>query len=216
MRLRFKSWAKDFIAEHKSVIEEKEFSDFLVKTPLELEIGSGKGDFIIELANQNPNKNFLALEKYQSVLVEAVKKFDQTDLKNIYFLNIDAEILNINKNLQSVIGIIYLNHSDPWPKVRHEKRRLTHKRFLEIYKSLLVLDGKIFLKTDNLAFFEFSISEMKAFGMKLSKVDYNFNSDVDWNVKTEYERRFFEKKMPIYRLEAVFNKEGSAIEETIK
>lgn len=174
--------------------------------PLRIEIGCGKGDFIVGTAKNEPDVNFLAVEKVGDVLVMAAEKVKNAELTNVRVCCIDAtELSEIFP--EGSIDRIYLNFSDPWPKARHAKRRLTYKTFLEIYKKILKPDGAIFFKTDNRPLFDFSLEEMKEFGMRLEKVTYDLHNSeyMEGNVMTEYERRFSGMGVPINRVEAFFS-----------
>ena len=174
--------------------------------PLRIEIGCGKGDFIVGTAQNEPDVNFLAVEKVGDVLVMAAEKVKNAELTNVRVCCIDAtELSEIFP--EGSIDRIYLNFSDPWPKARHAKRRLTYKTFLEIYKKILKPDGAIFFKTDNRPLFDFSLEEMKEFGMRLEKVTYDLHNSeyMEGNVMTEYERRFSGMGVPINRVEAFFS-----------
>lgn len=174
--------------------------------PLRIEIGCGKGDFIVGTAQNEPDVNFLAVEKVGDVLVMAAEKVKKAELTNVRVCCIDAtELSEIFP--EGSIDRIYLNFSDPWPKARHAKRRLTYKTFLEIYKKILKPDGAIFFKTDNRPLFDFSLEEMKEFGMRLENVTYDLHNSeyMEGNVMTEYERRFSGMGVPINRVEAYFS-----------
>ncbi|MGN0527266.1 MAG: tRNA (guanosine(46)-N7)-methyltransferase TrmB [Acutalibacteraceae bacterium] len=173
--------------------------------PLRIEIGCGKGDFIVGTAQKEPDVNFLAVEKVGDVLVMAAEKVKNAELTNVRVCCIDAtELSEIFP--EGSIDRIYLNFSDPWPKARHAKRRLTYKTFLEIYKKILKPGGAIYFKTDNRPLFDFSLEEMKEFGMRLEKVTYDLHNSeyMEGNVMTEYERRFSGMGVPINRVEAFF------------
>lgn len=174
--------------------------------PLRIEIGCGKGDFIVGTAKNEPDVNFLAVEKVGDVLVMAAEKVKNAELTNVRVCCIDATELSEIFS-EGSIDRIYLNFSDPWPKARHAKRRLTYKTFLEIYKKILKPDGAIFFKTDNRPLFDFSLEEMKEFGMRLEKVTYDLHNSeyMEGNVMTEYERRFSGMGVSINRVEAFFS-----------
>lgn len=170
--------------------------------PLVLEIGCGKGQFACTYAERNPDKNVLAVECEAGVLVKACEKAQSIELSNIRFLEMKAEYLPIFISPNS-ISEIYLNFSTPFPKKTYEKHRLTHKNFLEIYKTLLCSDGFIAQKTDNQGLFEFSIESFSQNGFALYNISLDLhNSDFEGNIVTEYEQKFAEQGMPIYRLEA--------------
>ncbi len=161
--------------------------------PIYLEIGMGKGKFITTLSKQNPDINYLGIERYESVLIRAVEKreADEERFPNCYFLCEDAgEILDIFDEHE--VSRIYLNFSDPWPKARHAKRRLTSRQYLVKYDKVLKADGEVIFKTDNKDLFDFSVEEMKEAGWTLEFVTYDLHSSerAEGNVMTEYEERF--------------------------
>ena len=173
--------------------------------PIRIEIGCGKGDFIVGTAAKEPDVNFLALEKVSDVLMLAAEKVKKSELSNIRACCVDAkELAEIFP--EGSIDRIYLNFSDPWPKSRHEKRRLTYRTFLEIYKKILKPDGAVYFKTDNRGLFDFSLEEFKEFGMRLEKLTFDLHNSeyMEGNVMTEYERRFSGMGVPINRVEARF------------
>lgn len=169
-----------------------------------MEIGCGKGKFIAETAKQNPDVNFIAVEKNLDVLVIAVEKMNGLKLKNLKFVPGDADMFDIF-DTKTKCDIIYLNFSDPWKKSGQKKRRLTHEKYLNIYKKLLKDGGELYFKTDNEKLFEFSLNSFCDFGLKLKNITFDLhNSDFEGNVMTEYETRFFEMGKPIFRCEAIF------------
>lgn len=170
--------------------------------PIDLEIGCGKGGFACELAKRNPEKAILAVEKCENVLVSGCEQAMRENIKNLRFLSSGAEFLPRYLRPGSV-GTIYLNFSCPYPKKAYENHRLTGIRFLEIYKGLLAPDGVIYQKTDNRAFFEYSIEQFSAAGYKIRNVSLDLhNSNFEGNIMTEYESKFVAEGKPIYRLEA--------------
>ena len=172
------------------------------EAPLELEIGCGKGQFICELAAREPDKNFLAVEKASNVIVDAAAKAIAAGLTNVRFMRGGAEYLQSYIPEHSV-SRIYLNFSCPFPKKSYAAHRLTHHRFLEIYKTLMLPGAEIHQKTDNRGFFEFSLEEFSQNGWKLKNISLDLHaSDFEGNIVTEYEKRFSEQGFPIYRLEA--------------
>ncbi len=174
--------------------------------PLQLEIGCGKGQFAMEIAKQNPDINYIAVEINKNVIVQACEKAKREELKNLKFLILGAEKLDLYIPEDSVERI-YLNFSCPFPKKRYAKHRLTHENFLEIYKKLLKDGSAIHQKTDNMHFFEFSIEEYSKCGFILSNVSLDLhNSGFEGNIMTEYEKRFTDLGQPIYRLEANYKK----------
>ena len=169
---------------------------------IEIEIGTGKGKFIIEKAIQNPNINFIGIEKYDSPLVSAVKKLEELDINNLRLICYDA--LNIENVFDREISKIYLNFSDPWPKDRHAKRRLTSTRFLERYDNILTPEGRVMFKTDNKDLFDFSLEQVEEAGWILENHTYDLHHSEynEGNVMTEYEEKFSAKGNPICRLVA--------------
>lgn len=167
-----------------------------------IEVGMGKGQFITQLAKAYPDRNFIGIEKYDSVLIRAVEKLEEENIPNLFLIRFDAtELLDIFE--QGEISGVYLNFSDPWPKNRHEKRRLTSHIFLNQYKQLMKCDGKIEFKTDNQGLFEFSLISLNSFGAKLELVSLDLHkSDIKENYMTEYEEKFSKKGQRIYKLEA--------------
>ena len=172
--------------------------------PVALEIGCGKGGFVIELAQKTPDVNYLALEKMSNVILTPLEAVQKAGLSNVRFLNIRAECLPCYIPENS-LDFIYLNFSTPLPKLGYATQRLTHRNFLEVYKKLLKKGGRILQKTDDRDFFEFSLEEYKACGFALENVTYNLheNGNPDWNIVTEYERKWVEQGFPIHRVEAV-------------
>lgn len=212
MRLRNIKNASERLAQNERdfVVNPKEFRGkwhtlFNNNNPIHIEIGMGKGQFLTQLAQLNPDINYIGIEKFSSVLLRASEKLELMDLNNVKIFNIDALLLN-EIFAEGEISRIYLNFSDPWPKNAHAKRRLTSNRFLPIYENILDKDGEIHFKTDNRLLFEFSLESMNNYGMSLSNISLDLhNSNFENNIMTEYEERF-SKFGPIYRLEAKFKK----------
>ena len=212
MRLRNKPWALDYINEHQDVIipEPERFKGnwqevFGNNNPVHIEVGTGKGQFVLGMAKQNPDINYIGIELYDSVIVCALEKIIEAEKpSNLRLLKVNGADLQKYFD-KGDVDRIYLNFSDPWPKARHAKRRLTHEGFLAIYESVLVDNGEIHFKTDNRGLFEYSLVSMNHYGMKLNYVslDLHANEPKD-NVKTEYEEKFSAKGQPIYRLEYQF------------
>ncbi len=170
--------------------------------PLHLEIGMGKGDFLMGMAARHTGINFVGIERIPTILYIAVRKNQQRPLSNLRFLPVDAKELEQYFG-ESQVERIYLNFSDPWPKLRHKDRRLTHKSKLDIYSRILKPGGQIHFKTDQEKLFDFSVDEFVKAGWSLSKISRDLhNSGFEGNVATEYERRFLQLEQPIYRLEA--------------
>ncbi len=172
--------------------------------PLHIEIGCGKGGFISETARRNPEINYIAFEKNLDVLVLALEKAQSLNLSNVQFVPGDATVLE-HMETRTKVDRIYINFCDPWPKSGYAKRRLTHERYLSIYKRMISDDGEIHFKTDNRGLFEFSLNSFAGFGLKLKNITLDLhNSKFEGNVMTEYEKLFSEKGQPIYRCEASF------------
>ena len=169
--------------------------------PIHIEIGMGKGDFIIGMAKAHPDINFIGIEMYDSVIVKAVNKLENEEINNIRLIRMDARL--IEDVFDKEIDLIYLNFSDPWPKNRNAKRRLTHERFLNRYENIFKGKKTIFMKTDNIDLFSFSIESLSEYGYKLKNVSLDLhNSDFEGNIMTEYEKKFSSKGVRINRLEA--------------
>ncbi|MBE5990315.1 tRNA (guanine-N7-)-methyltransferase [Lacrimispora xylanisolvens] len=171
------------------------------ENPIEIEIGMGKGRFIMELAALHPNINYVGIERYPSVLLRGLQKRAELELNNIYFMCVDA------KNLAEIyapgeVEKIYLNFSDPWPKDRHEKRRLTSEDFMAVYNQILRPDGVVEFKTDNRGLFDYSLEAIPKAGWKIADYTYDLHhSEMGiGNVMTEYEEKFSSKGNPIYKL----------------
>lgn len=170
--------------------------------PIQLEIGCGKGQFVCEMAQRYPNINFVAVEKASNVVVHACEKARELKLKNVLFIKTSAEYL-LRLIKPKTVTRLYLNFSCPFPKPSYAVHRLTNSRFLKIYDKLLADGAEIHQKTDNMHFFEYSIEQFTACGYVLKNVSLDLhNSGFEGNIVTEYERRFSEQGMPIYRLEA--------------
>ncbi|MFA7636901.1 MAG: tRNA (guanosine(46)-N7)-methyltransferase TrmB [Monoglobales bacterium] len=172
------------------------------ENPIHMEIGCGKGGFVTTLAEQNPDINYLAIEKNGDVLVLAMEKAKSMGIKNVKFIFGDATFIEDIVS-PGEISRIYINFCDPWHKSGHAKRRLTHRNYLETYKRLLCdNNGEVFFKTDNRKLFEFSLNECADLGLKMSNISLDLhNSNYVGNIMTEYEKLFSEQGLPIYRLE---------------
>lgn len=212
MRLRNKPWADDFLREQDEIVVQKPFEmkgkwkELFTEQeqPLHLEIGSGKGQFIAGMGRQHPEVNFIGLEFVKSIIVGAVKKVMDAETENVRMVNENAKDLRELFD-DKEIDHIYLNFSDPWPKNKHEKRRLTFHTFLEQYEAVLKSEGKVTLKTDNKGLFEYSLVSFSNFGMVLEDVSVDLHTEEDpLNVTTEYEEKFAAKGQPIYRCTACF------------
>ncbi|WP_373893107.1 tRNA (guanosine(46)-N7)-methyltransferase TrmB [Virgibacillus natechei] len=212
MRQRHKPWADDFLKNHQYIVipdpaEHKGNwqSIFGNNNPIYIEIGTGKGQFITGMAEQFPNCNFIGIEIEKSIIVTAGQKVLETELNNVLLIKEDAaNIREIFANHE--IAGIYLNFSDPWPKNRHEKRRLTYHTFLDLYRGILPLNGEIVFKTDNKGLFEYSLVSFSKYGMVLEEVNLDLHDLQDpLNVMTEYEEKFSAKGQPIYRCRTRFS-----------
>lgn len=171
--------------------------------PIKIEIGMGKGDFIIENAIKYPTINFIGIEKFDSVIVRAIQKSNELELKNLKLIRMDA--LSIDEIFAKEIDTIYLNFSDPWPKARHEKRRLTSKIFLEKYSKIFKRKSHIIMKTDNIDLFNYSIESLENFGYNINYYTNNLYQDqqhLQDNIPTEYEKKFVKLGIKINKLDA--------------
>lgn len=174
---------------------------FTNDNPIWIEIGMGKGTFIMEMARLNPNINFVGIEKYSSVLLRAVQKQEEAMLENVKFIRMDAEYI-CDVFAKDEVDKIFLNFSDPWPKKRTAKRRLTSRQFLERYDAILKADGVIEFKTDNEVLFDFSLEEVEETKWNLVAVTRDLHHDETMNkgnVMTEYEAKFSAKGNPIFK-----------------
>ncbi|EJG0097767.1 tRNA (guanosine(46)-N7)-methyltransferase TrmB, partial [Staphylococcus pseudintermedius] len=173
--------------------------------PIHIEVGSGMGKFITTLAQQNPHINYVAIERDKNVMIRVLDKVREHNLTNIKLLCNDAVILT-DYFRQGEVDRIYLNFSDPWPKKRHAKRRLTYRSFLALYQQILREDGELHFKTDNRGLFAYSLESMSQFGMYFTKINLNLHQEDEGdNIPTEYEHKFAEKGSRIYRMEAKFH-----------
>ena len=169
--------------------------------PIRLEIGMGKGDFIVGMAQKYPDINFVGVEVQEAVIVKAITKLDKLDLPNVVVMMVNAD--KLNDIFDHEIDTIHLNFSDPWPKTRHAKRRLTNGSFLNIYDGLFKGIPHIIQKTDNILLFAYSIEELVKHGYIFNKVSLDLeNEDID-NVQTDYEKKFISKGVRINYLDAV-------------
>ncbi|MDO4275131.1 MAG: tRNA (guanosine(46)-N7)-methyltransferase TrmB [Eubacteriales bacterium] len=213
MRLRNIPGAKDAILESPYVILEPEThkgtwaAAFPSKQPLHIEVGMGKGRFLMDMARLHPEINYVGIEMYDSVLLRALQKREELSqagesLSNLYFMCVDARLLP-EIFVKGEVDKIYLNFSDPWPKARHAKRRLTSRQFLERYDKILAEKGTVEFKTDNRDLFEFSLEEVKEAGWNLLAHTFDLHHDqemVKGNIMTEYEEKFSSMGNPIYKM----------------
>lgn len=211
MRQRFKPWAKEKLMENPKIvsiepqIQKGQWHSFFGNdNPIHIEVGTGKGQFINGMGEQNPNINYLGMELYDSIIVSALDRILEDNKPNVKLVRADATHL-LDYFEPGEIERIYLNFSDPWPKKKHAKRRLTHESFLKRYETILKKPGEIHFKTDNQGLFEYSLHSMSKYGMFFKDVSLDLHkSDMDDNVMTEYEEKFSEKGFRIYRMEAQF------------
>jgi len=217
MRVRNKPWAAEKLAESTQyvVMEPADWKGkwqerFGNSQPIHVEIGSGKGQFIVEMARMHPEVNYIGIERQTSVAVMTLDKMIESGLKNVQLLNTDGE--NVADFFEvGEVDRVYLNFSDPWPKSKHDKRRLTYKKFLQNYEQILVSGGEIHFKTDNQGLFEYSLASFSQYGMTLKQVWLDLHkSDFEGNIMTEYEAKFSSRGDRIYRVEAAFPKKATA------
>ncbi len=193
--------ANEYVVQNETELKGRWHEKFGNDNPINIEIGMGKGRFIMDMAKLNPDINYIGIEKFSSVLVRAVEKQNEEQLPNLFFIRMDAE------NIESVfdkgeVDYIYLNFSDPWPKDRHAKRRLTSVQFLARYVNILAKDGGVTFKTDNRPLFDFSLEQVEEAGWILDNKTYDLHNSeyASGNVMTEYEKRFSEMGNPICRM----------------
>lgn len=213
MRLRNIPGAKEAIADSRYVIHNEQekkgkWSEVFGNTnPVHIEVGMGKGRFIMDMAALNPDINFVGIEMYDSVLIRALEKMEEKEdegsaPQNLFFMRMDAREIPLVFE-KGEVGKIYLNFSDPWPKERHAKRRLTSRQFLACYNQILADSGVVEFKTDNKALFEFSLEEIPQAGWKVLQYTFDLHKDDamnEGNVMTEYEEKFSSMGNPIHKL----------------
>ena len=210
MRLRHIPGAEEAIEQSPYVIQEpKEMkgkwdSVFGNRNPIHIEVGMGKGRFIMELAQRNPQINYIGIERYSTVLLKALQKREQLPISNICFMCIDAKELGEIFE-KGEVEKIYLNVSDPWPKDRHAKRRLTSPQFMAVYDQVLAEDGDVEFKTDNRGLFDYSLESIPEAGWKVKEhtFDLHHSPMAEGNVMTEYEEKFSSRGQAICKLTAV-------------
>jgi len=207
MRLRNISGSREVIADSKWCIQE-ELQKTMPETwrekfgnnnPLYVEIGMGKGRFLMDNAKQFPDINYVGIEKYSSVLLSGIQKLDEEPLENVLLMRMDAEDITQVFG-EGEVDRIYLNFSDPWPKDRHAKRRLPSHEFLARYNVILAKEGRVEFKTDNRELFDFAVEEVKVAGWKMDVCTYDLHSDPilsEGNIMTEYEEKFSSMGNPI-------------------
>ncbi len=203
MRTRYKPWAKPYLDDHQEIVIKSLDDDpsFFADGPLEMEIGCGKGDFIVALATNNPNTKYLAIEVSAMVAAMAARKAVENKLQNIRFIVDDvAKILPLF--LDETLGAIYLNFSDPWPKKKHEKRRLTFPAKLLEYTRILKKGGYLIFKSDNDALYNYSLSTIKESPLELIAYTDNYSALVEGDAMSEYEKQFRSLSKNINRIVA--------------
>lgn len=209
MRLRNIPGAESALAEYPTFVQNpvsykgKWYERFGNNNPIHVEIGCGKGRFINTLAALHPDINFIAVELKAEVVLRAVQRTEYREIPNLAFVQYNAAMLT-DLFADHEISRLYLNFSDPWPKTRHAKRRLTYSSFLQTYRQVLKPDGEIHLKTDNEKLFEFSLNQMAAERFQLRNITFDLHQSklAQDNVMTEYEERFSSRGQRIYRVEA--------------
>ncbi|WEV55045.1 tRNA (guanosine(46)-N7)-methyltransferase TrmB [Leuconostocaceae bacterium ESL0723] len=219
MHLRSKPWAKGWLQDHPDIVISQDKAETMAghwqdifdkEQPIQLEIGSGKGQFIMNQAVAHPGINFIGMEIQETaVAIAARKSFDQYGkLPNLRYIYGNGSGVDTYFN-KGEVSKIYLNFSDPWPKTRHERRRLTYKTFLQAYQQVLPDGGEVEFKTDNRHLFEYSLVSFMNFGMRWQPEDYSLDLHADpdkvaGNIETEYEQKFLAKGQPIYKVKAHF------------
>lgn len=205
MRLKHVKGASETIDKSKYIIQDPKIYRgnynklFKNDNPIYIEIGMGKGKFIIENALRYPNINFIGIERYDSVIVRAIEKIEDKDIPNLKLIRMNASF--IDSVFLNEVDRIYLNFSDPWPKDRHAKRRLTSEIFLEKYENILKTK-RIIMKTDNRKLFEYSLINFSNFNYKINDITLDLHSDVyPDNIETEYETKFSQDGLPIYMVD---------------
>lgn len=212
MRVRNRPGAAEYMAEYPQYVvagpeqwQGKWQARFGNQQPLHIEIGSGKGRFIYEMAKAHPEINYIGIDMQVSVLSMALAKQVAAPLSNLQLLQVNGEALT-QYFAENEVDRIYLNFSDPWPKKRHEKRRLTYKTFLKTYEKILKPHGEIHFKTDNQGLFEYSLSSFSQYGMIIQQVWLDLHdSNYENNIMTEYEEKFSKRGQRIYRVEVSYH-----------
>jgi len=209
MRLRKKPWVTEAIKDYTAIIPEPcpgmNWQELFGRgAPLHVELGTGRGQFICGMAGEHPEANFIGIEAQRDILFYAAQKVVDRQLANVRLLLFNAQGIT-EVFAPGEVSRLYINFCDPWPKNRHAKRRLTHRRFLDKYRVILAAGGDLFFKTDNKELFEFSLEEFSSAGWVLKNVTLDLErSGYEGNIMTEYEERFRAKGQKIYRCEAVF------------
>jgi tRNA (guanine-N7-)-methyltransferase len=211
MRLRNDPKAEEKLAENPSIVvnnpedyKGKWNEIFQNNNPIHIEIGTGKGGFVTGMAKQNPEINYIGIERFTTIVVKAMNNILDAKVSNAKLLNVNATNI-LDFFADGEVSRVYLNFSDPWPKDRHARRRLTYQSFLQQYQQILMKHGEVHFKTDNQALFEYSLESFSRYGMIVKNISLDLhNSMYEGNVLTEYEQKFSEKGMRIYRCEAEF------------
>ena len=207
MRLRNITGADTYIEQSEFVVQEfkeqrgKWREVFSNDNPVYIEVGMGKGRFLMDMAVRNPDINYVGIEMYSSVLLRAVQKMEENPLNNLRFIRMDAREID-ETFAEGEVDKIYLNFSDPWPKDRHAKRRLPSRQFLARFDKILKKDGNLEFKTDNRDLFDFAVEEVEPAGWKIDALTYDLHHDDvmnQGNIMTEYEEKFSSKGNPIYK-----------------
>lgn len=208
--MRNKPWAIDYLESNDHIVDvnntySKKIKEFFsTAQPIHIEVGTGMGTFITTLAQNNPDINYVGIEIDKNVMIRVTEKVVELGLTNVRLLLLDANKLMEYFN-ENEIDKVYLNFSDPWPKTRHAKRRLTHSNFLSSYKQLLKEHSIVEFKTDNRGLFEFSLMSMNAYGMKFDNLNLDVHDDEpEENIRTEYEEKFSKRGHKIYWIQASF------------
>jgi len=211
LRQRYIHGARGLIEAHPHFLIDKQDNEklyyedmFEKEQPVHIEIGIGKGRFIHTIAKNFPEVNFIGIEKFDNVIVRALEKVIEEPLPNLKLMRVDAEAIPIILKDHSV-SRVYLNFPDPWPKERHQKRRLTNRRFLKIYEDLLTDSGELHMKTDNKVLFDYSLEEIVFYDMELTTISRDLhNSDVNCNIMTEFEEKYSKRGNKIFKLTAIY------------
>ncbi|MFB4210601.1 tRNA (guanosine(46)-N7)-methyltransferase TrmB [Shouchella sp. JSM 1781072] len=212
MRLRHKPWAREELNKRPTIViqepalQKGNWKDiFGNNNPIHIEVGTGKGQFITKMGQAHPEVNFIGVERYESVLITAMENIEGAGVSNVKLLSEDVGDLTEFFSAGE-INRLFINFTDPWPKNRHEKRRLTHEHYLSMYREVLDAQGEIHFKTDNQRLFEYSLHSMSSYGLSFKNVSLDLhNSEMEGNIMTEYEEKFSAKGDRIYRLEATFS-----------
>lgn len=212
MRLRNKPGAKETILDHPQYILTDDHQcpgkwqeRFEKAQPIHIEVGSGKGQFIVEMAKAHPEVNYIGIELQTNAIIAILEKQMEEKLPNLQLLLVNGADLT-DYFAENEVDLVYLNFSDPWPKTKHEKRRLTYDTFLKTYETIAKQKAELHFKTDNQGLFEYSLASVTWYGMTIKKVWLDLHtSDYEGNIMTEYEEKFSGRGERIYRLEAIFN-----------